>query len=117
MNRKQNNEIQNKHDAIIDMVLLVSLIPLLSFTSHNAFIFTLILSFVIMLYFSKLKIFEKVLAIIGFIGIGGNFDEMLGKELSTMVNNYSFVSIGTIVLIYLLFSLRKRGQLIVGANQ
>lgn len=117
MNRKGTTDFQKKHDAIVDMALLVSLVPLLSFTSHNAFIFTLILTFVIMLYFSNLKMYEKILAVIGFICIGGNFDEMLGKELSTMVNNYSLVSIGTIILIYLLFSLRKRGRLIVETNQ
>jgi hypothetical protein len=116
MNRKGTTDFQKKHDAIIDMALLVSLVPLLSFTSHNAFIFTLILTFVIMLYFSNLKMYEKILAVIGFICIGGNFDEMLGKELSTMVDNYSLVSIGTIILIYLLFILRKRGQLIVESN-
>jgi hypothetical protein len=105
------NKEQEKYFFIVDFSLLIAIIPLLAFTSENAYIYTQILIFVILLNFKKLKLHEKILSVIGFLFIGGNFEELIGKKLSDTINNISLISIGTIILICLLFILRKRGTL------
>jgi hypothetical protein len=102
---------QQDYFFIIEFSLLVSIIPLLAFTSENAFIYTQILVFTILLYFKKLESFEKGLAILAFVFIGGNFGELLGRSLSQKIDDISLISIGAIILIYLLYSMRIRGLL------
>jgi len=70
-----------------------------------------LLVFVILIYFKKLVIHEKIIAIVGFLFIGGNFAEIIGKKLSQTIDNISLVSFGTILLIYLLFVLKKKDLL------
>lgn len=106
---RKNDNPSEKNLLVTDFALLISLIPLLAFTSENAFVYAQVLVFVILLYFHRLKTFEKILAILGFLFIGGNFSELTGKELSIALDNISLISIGTIILICLLFVLRKRG--------
>lgn len=102
---------QKKYYWIIEYSLLVSLIPLLSFTSENAFIFPLILAFIILLHYKDLRRFEKWLSILAFLFIGGNFSELIGKSLSKIIDDISLISIGTLILIYLLYTLRLRNVL------
>jgi hypothetical protein len=87
---------------------LVSLIPLLAFTSENAFIFTQLVIFIVLIYFKVLKPWEKICAVAGFILIGGNFSELVGKEFSRILDELSLISIGAILLIYLVVVLRPR---------
>jgi len=108
---KIKSSVQEKYYTIMDFILLISLIPLLAFTSENAFIYTQLLVFVILIYFKKLVIHEKIIAIVGFLFIGGNFAEIIGKKLSQTIDNISLVSFGTILLIYLLFVLKKKDLL------
>jgi hypothetical protein len=95
--------------SVLDLALLTSLIPLLAFTSENAFIYTTVLVFVILLYFHRFRVFEKALAVTGFLFTGGNFSELTGKELSAFIDSISLISIGTLILLYLLFIIKKRG--------
>lgn len=107
----KTNKLLDDQYTFIDISLLVALIPLLAFTSENAFIYTQILVFAVLLYFKKLRIVERIVGIIGFLFIGGNFAELIGKKLSVLADNISLVTIGTMILIYLLFRLKKRGAL------
>lgn len=109
--------VQREYNFLIEFSLLVACIPLLAFTSENAFIYTQILVFIILLNFKNLKLFEKIMAIVGFVFIGGNFGEMLGRSLSKTIDDISLISIGTIILIYLLFALRIKGKLKVESLQ
>ncbi|MDP3444171.1 MAG: glycosyltransferase family 87 protein [Ignavibacteria bacterium] len=111
MNLKSKSEsidIQ-RYNTISEFALLITLIPLLSFTSENAFLFTQVVLLIVLINFKYLLKYEKVLAIVSFILIGGNFGELIGRELSNIVNDYSLITFGAILLIYLMFSLRKRG--------
>jgi len=108
---------QKEYNFFIEFSLLVACIPLLAFTSENAFIYTQMLVFIILLNFKNLRMSEKILAILGFVFIGGNFGEMLGRSLSKTINDISLISIGTIILIYLLFALRIQGKLAVESVQ
>jgi hypothetical protein len=100
--------MQQKYFLVMDFALLIALIPLLAFTSENAFIYTQLLIFVVLLNFQKLKLYEKVLSIAGFLFIGGNFSELIGKKLSNLADAISLISVGTVILLYILFVLRKR---------
>ena len=108
---------QKEYNFFIEFSLLVACIPLLAFTSENAFIYTQMLVFIILLNFKNLRMFEKILAILGFVFIGGNFGEMLGRSLSKTINDISLISIGTLILIYLLFALRIQGKLALESDQ
>jgi hypothetical protein len=83
----------------------------MAFTSENAFVFSQLLVFYILIYFNKLKTYEKVLAVVGFLFIGGNFSEATGRALSKILNDLSLVTIGAMILIYLLYVLKRRDLL------
>jgi len=108
---KNINTEQQQYLSIIDFSLLVTLIPLLAFTSVNAYIFTQILVFIILLYFKYLKGYEKVLAIVGLVFIGVDFPDLIGRKLSVFIDNISLLTFGTIILVYLLYVLRIRNSL------
>ena len=111
INSKNINIEQQQYFSIIEFSLLISFIPLFTFTSVNAFIFSLILVFIILLHYKNLRYYEKALAIIAFIFIGGDFPDLIGKKISILIDNISLITIGTIILIYLLFALRIRNSL------
>jgi len=108
MNSKDISSDQKQYLFAIEFSLLLSIIPLLAYTSVNAFIFTQLLVFIILLHFQSLRTYEKVLAIIAFLFIGGNYDDVIGIELSIIVDNLSLLSFGVLILIYLLYTLRIR---------
>jgi hypothetical protein len=102
---------QQEYYSVIEFSLLVSFIPLLAFTSENAFIYTQIVVFIVLAFYKSFKPYEKGLAIVAFFFIGGNFGELLGKSLSKKIDDISLISVGTLILIYLVFVLRIRGEL------
>jgi hypothetical protein len=106
LNKKNSINQSISQNNIYELAILISLIPLLAFTSGNAFIFSQLLVFVSLSNFSKFNIIEKILACIAFFSIGGDFTDLIGKTLSDFLFYNSFVSIGTIILIVLLFRLR-----------
>lgn len=97
------NKTANK--TVLDFYLIIGFIPLLAFTSENAFVFEQLLVIVVIFYFRKLSTFEKILAVISFIFIGGNFAELVGHQASVFLDNNSFVAIGAILLIFVYFKL------------
>lgn len=101
--QSKNNE---KTNPIYDFALLIASIPLIAFTSENAFIFSQLLVFVILSQFRNLSFYERIFAVLGFVFIGGDFKELVGETISNFLNNKSFVSIGTIMLILILFKLK-----------
>ena len=95
-----------ERNEIPEFALLISIIPLLSFTSQNAFGFAGLLVFILLIYFNRFSFIEKILTVIGFILLGANYNDIWGSDLSGYFNDLSLVSIGTILLIVILF--RKR---------
>jgi hypothetical protein len=92
-------------NTILDFYLMIGFIPLLAFTSENAFVFELLLVIVVIFYFSFLSTIEKTLSVISFIFIGGNFAEIVGHQVSVFLNNNSFVAIGAMLLIFVYYKL------------
>ena len=108
LNKKNSSKISTDQKIIYELSILISLIPLLAFTSGNAFIFTQLLVFITLSNFSKYTNIDKFLAIIGFFSIGGDFTDLIGKKFSDFLFYNSFVSIGTLILIFLLFKFRYK---------
>jgi hypothetical protein len=92
-------------NTILDFYLIVGFIPLLAFTSENAFVFEQLLVIVVLFYFKLLTTPDKILAILSFLFIGGNFAELLGNRVSVFLDNNSFVSIGAMLLIIVFLKL------------
>jgi hypothetical protein len=90
---------------VLDFYLIVGFIPLLAFTSENAFVFEQLLVVVVLFNFRFLSTFEKILAVLSFVLIGGNFAELVGHQISAFLDNNSFVAIGAIILIFVFYKL------------
>ena len=102
-------------NTILDFYLIVGFIPLLAFTSENAFVFEQLLVIAVLFYFKLLSTPDKILAILSFVLIGGNFAELLGYRLSAFLDNNSFVSIGAMLLMFvfvkLLIKLKSKAEI------
>lgn len=84
--------------------ILISFIPLLAFTSSNAFIFTLPLITYLLFKYRELNVYYKVLFILSCISIGGNIYDLLGRELFTVFWGISIYTWGTIGLLVTVFA-------------
>ncbi len=103
---RKGKNIENNY--VSEFALLICLIPLLSFTSQNAFGFAALMVFILLLNFSSFSLSEKIVTTIGFVFLGGNYNDVWGSELSGLFNDISLVSFGSLILIVVLF--RKRFQ-------
>jgi hypothetical protein len=97
-----NKVVEN---TILDFCLLIGFIPLLAFTSENAFIFEQLLVIAVISNFKLLSNFEKTTSVASFIFIGGNLSEILGHQVSAFLNDNSFIAIGTMLLIFVFYKL------------
>jgi Glycosyltransferase family 87 len=94
---------------VLEGAFLINLIPLLSFTSHNAFGFVELSVVLMLYYFKQLPRWLKITAIAGMVLSGGNIYDVVGKKLWSVFNDASLVGIGGLVLcISLVFIRGKR---------
>ena len=85
-------------------IVLIAIIPLLAFTSYNAFIFTLPLIIYLLFRFGELNILFKIILIISCVFIGANIYDLAGKDLYNYLWSISIYSWGTIGLLLTLFA-------------
>lgn len=104
----QKKDLNKNRFIVNNFAFLIALIPLFSFTSENAFCFTGLAVISILINFKLLTIYEKVIAILGFICIGGNFSEIIGRQNSVYLDHISLVSFGAIALLVVIYSARIR---------
>jgi hypothetical protein len=91
-----------------DTALLMAIIPLLAFTSHNAFGFLALLVAILLCRWHALPPLGKGAALCGFVFTGGNIHDLVGKDLWNFFSDISLVSWGTLLLLAVLASLRLR---------
>ena len=84
-------------------IVLIAIIPLLAFTSYNAFIFTLPLLIYLLCKFRELNIFFKIVLFLSCTLIGGNIYDLVGRDLFDFFWGISVYSWGTIGLLLTLF--------------
>lgn len=99
---------ERKHQSIVaEMSVLVILIPLLAFTSKNAFLFAMPLAMYLISQFKNQTLFVKILIIGGCAFIGGNLYEVYGAKISQLLTDVSIYSIGSACLLAAAFLSKK----------
>ncbi|QQS52585.1 MAG: DUF2029 domain-containing protein [Bacteroidota bacterium] len=94
--------------VVAEFGLLTALIPLLAFTTSNAFGFGQILVFLVLIHYAYFTSLQKRLVVVSLIFIGGACSDIIGKKISHAMDDLSLVAIGTILLISLVFILRQK---------
>ena len=91
-----------------ELALLAAWIPLLAFTSQNAFIYTMPLAIYLIFSFGKLLTWEKILLIIGCFLLGINMYDVVGESLHWQLMQGSIYTFGSLCLTVLAFSIRRK---------
>ncbi|MDT8394128.1 MAG: glycosyltransferase family 87 protein [Bacteroidales bacterium] len=85
-------------------IILIALIPLLAYTSYNAFILTLPLTAYLLFHFRELSLPWKILFIFSSILIGGNIYDLVGSSLFDLfwaISVYAWGSLGMLLIIFI----------------
>jgi len=85
-------------------IILIAIIPLLAYTSNNAFIFTLPLVVYLLFKFREMALFFKIVFITSCLLIGGNIYDVVGRDLFDFFWSISVFSWGTIGLLVVMFA-------------
>jgi hypothetical protein len=94
---------QRKKEATLsEFSFLIALIPLLAFTSENAFLFELPVIMILTYHFKLLSLIQKALFITGCVLIGANIYDVLGSEMSAYLISISVYTFGAGVLLFLM---------------
>jgi len=93
---------------ILEMIFLMGLIPLLAFSGENSFGLFLPAVVLILYSFRDLPAPMKILAILGFLFLGGNIYDLWGPGLSSWIDKVSLISIGSMSLCIVLAGFRFR---------
>lgn len=115
-NAKASHLAQAKYNYLMEFSVLIALIPLLAFTSANAFIFSMPVMLLVLVHYKQLRTYEKVIAVAALLFVGGNQHELTGPVLGKFMNDASLVSVGTMFLIYLIFALCFRQAVKISAE-
>lgn len=97
---------RNLKDGIAyDFAYLIALIPMLSFTDKNAFLFVLPLVFMLLINFSKLPKISKIVTVFGLFFFGGNIRELWMRVPAPNYDNvavawdaWSLITIGSLLI-------------------
>lgn len=92
-------------------IILTAMIPLLAFTSYNAFIFSLPLFTFLLFHFGKMSLIIKIIFIVSCLLIGGNIYDVAGPGLFDLFWEISVYSWGTMGLVIITFMNWDRFQI------
>ena len=93
----------------LESAFLMGLIPLLAFTSYNAFGFLELAVVLVLLNLPRMRRLLAGISLAGLILVGFNMHDIVGHRLWVLFNDLSLVSAGAIVLLAVLFRMRIRG--------
>ncbi len=94
------------NSEVLEGAILINLIPLLAFTSYNAFGFAQLAVCIILYYYPKMSSRLKLISVIAIVFVGGNIYELWGSNLWTLFNELSIVGIGATILAIVLTRMR-----------
>lgn len=97
--------------CLSEMSLLIAMIPLLAFTSENAFVFTLPMVMYLCYHFNRLSSPQRIAFITGGLLIGGNDYDLVGQKMNAFFMDLSVYTVGTMLLIGCLVSIALVGPL------
>jgi hypothetical protein len=104
--RKEIKKDKAPSPELYDIAFLTAWIPMLSFTSENAFLFSLPAALILLSNWQKLTVIPKSLTAIGLLLVGGNFSEVTGKKLSQFLDDWSVLTPCAFLLLTALIILR-----------
>ncbi|MCF8298016.1 MAG: glycosyltransferase 87 family protein [Saprospiraceae bacterium] len=110
-NEKKDIYKQKDLSFTFEFVLLIALIPNITHTDSEHFLLSLPLIFVVIqqAFYSKPKNYlVLILSIIAFLLYGGNFYDLLGKDLSLWVTKTGFLGLGNVIIILISIYIFKR---------
>ena len=93
---------------VASAALIIGLMPLIAQPSYNAFLLVALSLTILLIHFRQLALWCKILFIVSIILIGGNYNDLWGTELSDWFLDLSFVAIGAIIILTLLFLIRLK---------
>ncbi len=93
---------------ISEGAILICLIPLCTFTSHNAFGFSELAVMMLLFHMKSMPVWAKTVSIVGMIFVGGNIYDIVGRKMWFILNDLSLVGIGAMLLIAGLSILRTK---------
>lgn len=103
---------RKRSSVLVEMSILMALIPLLAFTSKNAFLFSMPLAFYMIAQFKAQDKVSKVLTVLGCFFIGGNLYEVYGATISMFLTEVSIYAFGSIILLIVCYMSRNKPYLI-----
>jgi len=95
---------KRKNKIILIFIMLIAIIPLLAFTSYNAFIFCLPLITCLMFQFGRMNIYSKIIFILSCLFIGANIYDLVGSKMFDLfweISVYSWGTMGLLILVFL----------------
>jgi hypothetical protein len=93
------------------MMINLSLIPNFIITDEQHFLMSLPLIFVILCVFSELKVYEKIILIIGLIFYSVNSKDLMGPKLNSIYEANAILGLSNLIIIIvclLAFSSKER---------
>jgi len=96
-----------KSPELLEGAVLITLIPLLATTSHNAFGFAELAVFLLISRFNLMPRTLKIVVIVGFVLLGMNLHDLWGQRLWNIFNNLSLVGVGALLILISLLWLRN----------
>jgi Protein of unknown function (DUF2029). len=93
---------------VLEGAFLINCIPLLSFTSHNAFGFVELTVILVLYHFKRMSLGLKMTALSGIALSGGNIYDLTGRKLWFVFDDASLVGIGAMLLLVALVVLRRK---------
>ena len=93
---------------VLEGAFLINLVPLLSFTSHNAFGFVELSIILVIYHFRRMSLGLKMTSLTGIALSGGNIYDLVGRKHWFVFNDASLVGIGAILLLGALVLLRRK---------
>ena len=97
--------------CLCEMIVLISIIPLIAFTNDNAFIFELPIILYLISKSHQMNLFKKSALIFSCALVGLNIYELVGKETMLFLSSISIYTFGTIILLYLIFDLKWKNKI------
>jgi hypothetical protein len=103
---RKGKELENKE--VVEAALLIGLMPLIAPANYNTFLLLGLAIVVIMVHFTELPVWVKIIFIAGVVLQGGNINDLWGTTISNRLLELSVVSVGAIFIMFSLAFLRFR---------
>jgi hypothetical protein len=98
---KSGNE--NKWSPAGEIGLILCLVPMLAFTNRNLYIFNGLASAILLIRFGSLHWIGKAIFVLGILISSFNIIEIWGDQITYMLEDWSFITLGTLMIWIILY--------------